>query len=135
MTDMSHLPVNEPLETHIEEPPGSLEALADGDAAEVAARFPECLAAWASLGEAALDAGRRVEAYAYFRVGYHRGLDRIRKAGWRGAGWVPWKEAGNQGFLRSLRGLAQAADALGERDEAERCNSFLAEIAPDAPSI
>jgi Protein of unknown function (DUF3151) len=135
MTGMSHLPVNEPLETYIQEPPGSLEALADGDAVAVAARFPECLTAWASLGEAALDAGRNVEAYAYFRVGYHRGLDRIRKAGWRGTGWVPWKEIGNQGFLRSLRGLAQAAGALGERDEADRCNSFLAEIAPDAPSV
>lgn len=135
MTNVSHLPVNEPLETHIQEPPGSLEALADGDAAAVAARFPECLTAWASLGEAALDAGRNVEAYAYFRVGYHRGLDRIRKAGWRGTGWVPWKDTGNQGFLRSLRGLAQAAGALNEKDEAERCDSFLAEIAPDAPFV
>jgi hypothetical protein len=134
MEGVSHLPVNEPLETYIQEPSGSLEALADGDAAEVAARFPECLTAWASLGEAALDAGRDVEAYAYFRVGYHRGLDRIRKAGWRGTGWVPWKNIGNQGFLRSLRGLAQAAGKLGEQDEAQRCNSFLAEIAPDAPS-
>ena len=135
MTGMSHLPVNEPLETYIEEPPGSLEALRDGDAAAVAASYPECLTAWATLGEAALDAGRNVEAYAYFRVGYHRGLDRIRRAGWRGTGWVPWKEIGNQGFLRSLRGLAQAAGALGERDEADRCNSFLAEIAPDAPAV
>jgi hypothetical protein len=132
---VSHLPVNEPLETYIEEPPGSLEALEENDAADVAARFPECLTAWAKLGEAALDAGRNVEAYAYFRVGYHRGLDRIRKAGWRGTGWVPWKEIGNQGFLRSLRGLAAAAGALGEHPEAERCSSFLAELAPGAPSL
>ena len=131
---MTHLPVNEPLETHIEEPAGSLEALATQDAAEVAASFPECLTAWATLGEAALASGRTVEAYAYFRVGYHRGLDRIRKAGWRGTGWVPWKEPNNRGFLRSLHGLAAAAGAIGERDEAERCTSFLAEIAPDAPT-
>jgi hypothetical protein len=130
---MSHLPVNEPLETRIEEPAGSLGALASGDPEKVAAEFPQCLAAWASLGEAALGEGRAVEAYAYFRVGYHRGLDRIRKAGWRGAGWVPWKEEGNRGFLRSLRGLGAAADAIGEQDEAERCRSFLVEIAPDAP--
>lgn len=132
---MTHFPVNEPLETHIDEPPGSLEALVSGDAADVAARFPECLTAWAALGEAALASGRTVEAYAYFRVGYHRGLDRIRKAGWRGTGWVPWKEPNNRGFLRSLRGLAAAAGAIGERDEAERCTSFLTEIAPDAPSV
>jgi Protein of unknown function (DUF3151) len=125
--------VNEPLETTIQEPAGSLEALAGGDAATVAARFPECLSAWASLGESALEAGRKVEAYAYFRVGYHRGLDRIRKAGWRGSGWVPWKNESNRGFLRSLRGLAAAADAIGERDEAERCTTFLHDIAPDAP--
>jgi hypothetical protein len=130
---MSHLPVNEPLEIDIQEPPGSLEALAGADAAEVAARFPECLTAWASLGESALAAGHNVEAYAYFRVGYHRGLDRIRRAGWRGSGRVPWKQESNRGFLRSLRGLAAAADAIGEEDEAIRCSEFLRAIAPDAP--
>ena len=132
---MTHLPVNEPLETRIDEPPGSLEALATDNAASVAARYPECLAAWASLGETALAAERPVEAYAYFRVGYHRGLDRIRKAGWRGSGLVPWKEAGNRGFLSSLRGLAAAAKAIGEISEAERCTAFLGEIAPDAPAV
>jgi Protein of unknown function (DUF3151) len=132
---MSHLPVNEPWETTIQEPSGSIESLEGGDAATVAARFPECLTAWATLGESALAAGREIEAYAYFRVGYHRGLDRIRKAGWRGSGLVPWKEESNRGFLRSLRGLAAAADAIGERDEAERCTAFLREIAPDAPAV
>lgn len=131
---VSHLPVNEPMETIIQEPPGSLQALMEEDAAEVAARFPECLTAWATLGESALAAGRKVEAYAYFRVGYHRGLDRIRKAGWRGSGWVPWKDEGNRGFLRSLRGLAAAANAIGEQGEANRCSEFLREIAPDAPA-
>ena len=29
--------------------------------------------------------GRDVEAYAYARVGYHRGLDSLRKAGWNGS--------------------------------------------------
>jgi Protein of unknown function (DUF3151) len=132
---MSHLPVNEPLEIDIQEPPGSLEALVDADAAEVAAQFPECLTAWATLGESALAAGRNVDAYAYFRVGYHRGLDRIRKAGWRGSGRVPWKQEANRGFLRSLRGLAAAASAIGEEDEASRCSQFLREIAPDAPTV
>ena len=132
------LPVGEPLETLVDEPPGSLEALAGADSpeqqAEVAARFPECLAAWAALGEAALAAGETVTAYAYFRVGYHRGLDRIRRHGWRGQGQVPWAHEPNRGFLRSLRGLGRAADAIGETEEAERCGTFFAQLAPDAPS-
>jgi hypothetical protein len=134
---MPELPLTEPLETTIEEPEGSIAALEaatnDADVAAVAARFPTCLAAWATLGELALDADQAVRAYAYFRVGYHRGLDRIRQAGWRGRGRVPWSHAPNRGFLRSLRGLAQAAGAIGEQGEAERCKTFLAELAPDAP--
>jgi Protein of unknown function (DUF3151) len=135
---MSQLPIGEPAETRISEPDGSLEALqAAGDPeglAAVAARFPTCLAAWAALGEEALREGGAVPAYAYFRVGYHRGLDRIRRAGWRGSGRVPWAHEGNRGFLRSLRGLQLAAAAIGERDEEERCAKFLADLAPDAPT-
>jgi Protein of unknown function (DUF3151) len=132
------LPITESPVTTIEEPDGSLEALASAvsevDTAGVAGRYPSCLSAWASLGEHALRAGSPVEAYAYFRVGYHRGLDRIRKAGWRGSGRVPWSHAGNRGFLRSVKGLGEAAAALGESDEAERCATFLADLAPDFPS-
>ncbi|MDQ4095655.1 MAG: DUF3151 domain-containing protein [Actinomycetota bacterium] len=135
---MIDLPVGEPLETRIEEPPGSLERLQAVNSAEnaatVAAQWPECLAAWATLGEAALDANQNVQAYAYFRVGYHRGLDRIRKAGWRGSGTVPWSHEPNRGFLRSVRGLGAAAAVIGEESEAERCREFLAQLAPDAPS-
>jgi hypothetical protein len=90
---MTRLPVGEPDQVRIQEPDGSLEALAAAtDSAavvEVAARHPTCLAAWATLGELALEGGHLVEAYAYFRVGYHRGLDRIRRAGWRGTGQAP----------------------------------------------
>ena len=134
---MTRLPVGEPDHTSIQEPEGSLEALAaaadPAAAAEVAAAHPACLAAWATLGELALGDGRPVEAYAYFRVGYHRGLDRIRRAGWRGSGQVPWSAEGNRGFLRSLSGLARSAAALGEHDEADRCRMFLSTLAPDAP--
>lgn len=131
---MVDLPVGEPLETTIEEPGGSLEALASGtDPSKVAAEYPECLAAWGALGDAALADERPVDAYAYFRVGYHRGLDRIRRAGWRGAGKVPWAHEGNRGFLVSLRGLGRAAGAIGESAEAERCAEFFAQLAPDAP--
>lgn len=134
---MVELPVNEPPETRIDEPAGSAPALeaagAEDEIAAVAARYPMCLAAWAALGRRALEAGRPVQAYAYFRVGYHRGLDRIRAAGWRGRGRVPWAHEGNRGFLASLRGLADAAAAIGEEDEAKRCREFIDELAPDAP--
>ena len=98
------------------------------------ARWPECLTAWAALGEDALKAGENVHAYAFFRTGYHRGLDRIRKAGWRGSGTVPWAHDANRGFLRSVRGLGESAAAIGELAEAERCRDFLAQLAPDAPT-
>jgi hypothetical protein len=139
MRVMPELPITEPAETTIEEPPGSLARLSSASSQEavlkVAADFPECLSAWAELGEHALEAGRDVEAYAYFRVGYHRGLDRIRRAGWRGSGRVPWRHEPNRGFLRSLRGLGEAAARIGETPEAERCSAFLAEVAPDALSL
>jgi len=132
------LPVTEPAETTIEEPPGALHQLAERVSAEgfkeVAAAHPACLTAWAALGEEALSSGDAVAAYAYFRVGYHRGLDRIRRAGWRGAGRVPWSHEPNRGFLRSLRGLGRAAQAIGEDDEAKRCATFFAQLAPDAPA-
>lgn len=131
---MTELPVNEPLETLVQEPEGSLEELASGThPADVAAKTPLCLAAWAELGDRALRDGESVQAYAFYRVGYHRGLDRIRQAGWRGAGRVPWDHEPNRGFLRSLRGLGAAAAAIGEMDEAQRCSEFLEQLAPDAP--
>ena len=135
---MVELPVNEPLETRIQEPDGSLEALKNADSVKelgaVAARWPECLTAWAALGESALSDGDHVQAYAYFRVGYHRGLDRIRKSGWRGVGATPWSHEPNRGFLRSVQGLGRAAEAIGETEEAERCSDFFRQLAPDAPS-
>lgn len=131
---MAELPITEPTETTIEEPDGSLEALRSEGPAAVAERYPTCLTAWALLGETALAEGRTIEAYAYFRVGYHRGLDRIRRAGWRGSGRVPWAHEPNRGFLRSLRGLGAAAAVIGESDEADRCSEFLRDLAPDAPA-
>jgi hypothetical protein len=95
--------------------------------AEVVARWPRFLDAWARLGAVARDP---VEAYACYRVGYHRGLDRLRANGWRGSGYVRWADEPNRGFLRSLRGLAAAAAAIGDTDEAERCRHFLAQCDP-----
>lgn len=98
--------------------------------ATVAARWPRLLEAWAELGRCAARQGRHVEAYAYCRVGYHRGLDALRAAGWRGSGYVRWTEPSNRGFLWSLLGLGRSAAAIGESDEADRCAGFLVQLDP-----
>ncbi|HWH35000.1 MAG TPA: DUF3151 family protein [Acidimicrobiales bacterium] len=100
--------------------------------AAVVARWPRSLAAWAELGAHARD---DVEAYACYRVGYHRGLDRLRQSGWRGSGLVRWRHPSNQAFLRAVDGLARQAAAIGEDDEAERCRQFLAQLDPDLPDV
>ena len=95
--------------------------------AAVVARWPRFLDAWARLGQLARD---DVEAYASFRVGYHRGLDRLRQSGWRGSGYVRWRQESNRGFLRALDGLRRMAEAIGETDEAERCAQFIGQLDP-----
>jgi hypothetical protein len=113
------------------------EALDAGTPAEqVAAAHPAASLPWAVLAERALTAGSgidtAVEAYAYARTGYHRGLDALRRAGWRGSGPVPWEHVPNQGFLRALAALSRAAGAIGETAEQERCATFLADCDPAA---
>ena len=98
----------------------------------VAARFPAHSGAWAALAESALAAGEPVTAYAYARTGYHRGLDALRRNGWKGHGPVPWSHVPNQGFLRALAALARAATTIGEDDEAQRCRALLADADPAA---
>jgi hypothetical protein len=92
---------------------------------EVAAHHPTVSAAWAALAEDALSAGRTIEAYAYARTGYHRGLDALRRNGWKGFGPVPWSHEPNRGFLRCVTELAKAAEAIGETAEQERCTQLL----------
>ena len=111
--------------TLLPEDPAAAELAAGADPAAVAAAHPSCLAAWASLADLAAGRGEFVASYAYARTGYHRGLDQLRRAGWRGHGPVPWEHGPNRGFLRSLHALGRAAAALGEDDEAERCRTFL----------
>jgi hypothetical protein len=137
MTDVTLTPSGPPETVLSPEPADALAALAEARAAEpgdrrdrvaaVAARWPRFLDAWASLGELARD---EVEAYAYYRIGYHRGLDRLRGEGWRGSGYVRWEHETNRGFLRSLDGLRRMAEVIGETDEAERCALFLAQLDP-----
>src|SRR2546426_11716919 len=94
----------------------------------VVSRWPRFLEAWARLGELARD---DVEAYAAYRVGYHRGLDRLRQAGWRGSGYVRWRHETNRGFLRALDGLRASAEAIGESEEGQRCAEFLYQLDPE----
>ncbi len=103
--------------------PGRHQAIAD-----VVRDHPRSPLAWAALGDVARD---DVEAYACYRVGYHRGLDALRAAGWRGSGFVRGSHASNLGFLRCLAGLGEQAGRIGEQDEAERCRVFLAQLDPD----
>jgi hypothetical protein len=102
------------------------------DPAAVAAQFPTHSAAWAALADDAFSRGSVVESYAYARVGYHRGLDALRRNGWKGFGPVPWAHGPNQGFLRALHALGRAAEAINEVDEAQRIRAFLDESDPEA---
>jgi hypothetical protein len=121
-------------ETELEGPTAEQQAALDaagGDAEalrRVAARWPTLLEAWASLAETADDP---VSSYAFARVGYHRGLDAMRRSGWRGAGRLRAQHRGNLGFLRSLNALRSAASGIGEDDEVERCQRFLDELDPE----
>lgn len=112
-----------------------VDARAGGDVAaikQVAADHPTYSAAWGRLAELAFADGETVTAYAYARTGYHRGLDQLRRNGWRGHGPVPWGHVPNQGFLRCLNVLALAAASIGEADEAARCAQFLRDSDPSA---
>ena len=91
---------------------------------------PLSLEGWGRLSERAYEAGDDVAAYAYARVGYHRGLDLLRSAGWRPDREVHWEHEGNRGFLLSLFGLMRAAAAIGEGVEARRCREFLLQLDP-----
>jgi hypothetical protein len=104
----------------------------DEACADVAAHFPANSAAWATLASRSLAEGKFVAAYAYARTGYHRGLDQLRRNGWKGHGPVPWSHEPNRGFLRSLHALSRAADEIGESDEAARCAQFLRDCDPAA---
>jgi hypothetical protein len=115
------------------EPQAALEAGTPPE--QVAADHPSSCLAWAVLAERELGHQHAVQAYAYARTGYHRGLDLLRRNGWKGHGPVPWEHAPNHGFLRALAALARAAHAIGEEEEAERCRTFLRESSPTASDV
>jgi len=100
--------------------------------ASVVVSYPSSSLAWALLADEAWVRGATLESYAYARVGYHRGLDALRKAGWRGVGPVPWSHEPNRGVLRALFALRRAAGAIEEPGEAERLTDFLNASDPEA---
>ena len=95
---------------------------------EIVSAHPESSLCWALLAEGSLKMETPegdVAAYAYARTGYHRGLDALRRSGWKGAGPVPWEHVPNRGFLRALWALASAAERIGDATEHERCSQLL----------
>jgi hypothetical protein len=139
MTDASISLGNAPPETVMPLPPEEWTAALDtalrsapdarrAAVAAVAAAHPRFLDAWAELSALARD---DTEAYAYARVGYHRGLDALRGAGWHGTGYVRWQHESNRGFLRAVDALGRAAGAIGEDDEEDRCAIFLRQLDPN----
>jgi hypothetical protein len=95
---------------------------------EIVSANPESSLCWALLAEGSLRMDTPegdVAAYAYARTGYHRGLDALRRSGWKGAGPIPWEHVPNRGFLRALWALARAAERIGDTTEQERCRQLL----------
>jgi len=118
-------------ETLLPAEPEVAEAIASGAAVtDVVVAHPTSSLAWALLADEAHGRGSELEAYAYARVGYHRGLDALRKAGWRGQGPVPWSHEPNRGVLRALFALRRGAEAIGETAEVERLTQFLNDSDP-----
>jgi hypothetical protein len=111
----------------------SLEA--GSDPRDVARSHPSSSLVWAVLAEHALGSNDPVAAYAFARTGYHRGLDLLRRNGWKGHGPVPWEHEPNRGFLRALAALARAAHAIGESDEYDRCRTFLRDSSITASEV
>lgn len=117
-----------PPPTYLPEDPATVAELDAGvPPAKVAADHPTSSLAWAVLADEAWAQDRTIESYAFARTGYHRGLDALRRNGWKGHGPVPWEHEPNRGFLRCLNALARAAAAINETDEAQRCRQFLAD--------
>ena len=123
----------QPDPTLLPEEPEVLQRIEAGDLPEdIAPHHPESSLAWALMADDAWSEGRIIESYAFARVGYHRGLDALRRAGWRGAGPVPWTHEPNRGFLRALYALGRAAAAIGESEEVTRIRTFLDDSDPTA---
>lgn len=135
---MAQLPMSDRHETVLPAAPDDArEALSHALAIDAAERkiavaavvedYPWFVDAWSELATLGYEP---IERYAYARVGYHRGLDALRGAGWGGRGYVRWAEPTNRGFLTCLVRLRNAAQAINEVDEVDRINAFLEDLDP-----
>ncbi|WP_166980112.1 DUF3151 domain-containing protein [Paramicrobacterium fandaimingii] len=126
MTDNNLLGVPEtrlPAEPDVET---ALEGAETVDAiSQVVREHPASALAWAVYAEHVLHPAHPLEGYAAARVAYHRGLDSLRKAGWRGQGPIPWSHEPNRGVLRALYVLRRAAAMIDETGEVDRLDEFL----------
>lgn len=122
----------QPNPTLLPEDPASF---ADGPPERVVTEFPASSFAWARMAEQARDEGRTIESYAFARVGYHRGLDLLRRSGWKGHGPIPWSHEPNRGFLICLYELSLAATSIGETEEALRTAQFLRDSSAEAADV
>lgn len=125
----THLPQEPEVVAALENLPNDFQAVQ-----AVAAKYPASSLPWAALAGMALRAGEPVQAYAYARVGYHRGLDALRRAGWRGQGPVLWSHEPNRGVLRSFWFLREAAREIEETNEVDRLTNLLDDSDPSAAS-
>lgn len=100
------------------------------DPATVARDFPDSSLAWAYLARQADAQGDVIASYAYSRTGYHRGIDQLRRAGWKGFGPVPYRHEDNQGWLQCVAALSVAAEKIGEEEEYLRCLDLIHECDP-----
>ena len=123
-----------PEPTLLPEEPDVLQSISNPEfsASDVTIAHPTSSLAWAHLADEAFEAGKMLESYAFARVGYHRGLDALRRAGWKGQGSIPWSHEPNRGVLRALYALQRGAAAIGEEDEVERLAKFLDDSDPTA---
>ena len=119
-------------ETFLDADPAAQKLEMGVHARDVARMYPASCLVWATLAEDALEDGDDIEGYAFARTGYHRGLDALRRAGWKGQGPVPWSHEPNRGFLRALAALSKAAGNIGEVDEQKRCADFLRDSSKEA---
>lgn len=104
--------------------------LDDAAPVAVARTHPTSSLVWARLAEQARAEGEDVQAYAFARTGYHRGLDALRANGWKGFGSVPWSHEPNRGVLLAIAQLALCARAIGEDAEYDRCRALLSDCDP-----
>tara|TARA_B110000014_G_scaffold219441_1_gene174981 strand:+ start:561 stop:1001 length:441 start_codon:yes stop_codon:yes gene_type:complete len=94
----------------------------------IAGMYPSSIQVWKTIAQYGRDI---IESYAAYRVGYHRGLDALRKNGWRGSGYVRWMHQSNQAFLTCLSGLQIISEEIGDQEESDRCFVFLLQLEPD----